>query len=339
MLRAVKAAVPCLGVIYRLSVEDFFPGGLPYGEGRQIAIWAAQAGADALHVTAGHYRSLPSAAIVIPPMTMPDGPFLDFAADVKKEITVPVIAVGRLGDPALATAAVASGKADFIALGRTLDRRSAMGREARARRADPPLPRLQHLHRRDARRRAASAASSTARPAAKRMFADAKPPRGERIAVIGAGPAGLTYASLVADGNTVTVFEKAHDAPAARSATPARRRCSRRSRRTDASFARYIDDMVAACETQGRRVPLRHRRDRATRPAGAVRSHRDRDRRGLSLRPRPAGHGLLDRGAGHWPGVARIMTNAKVRDWFYYRARHADRRPLHPAARPGQTSS
>ena len=27
--------------------------------------------------------------------------------------------------------------------------------------------------------------------------------------MIGAGPAGLTYASLVAEGNTVTVFEKA----------------------------------------------------------------------------------------------------------------------------------
>ena len=55
------------------------------------------------------------------------------------------------------------------------------------------------------------------------------PPRGERIAVIGAGPAGLTYASLVADDNTVTVFEKDCDAPAARSATPGSRRCSKTS--------------------------------------------------------------------------------------------------------------
>ena len=46
-------------------------------------MWAAQAGADALHVTAGHYRSLPSAQIVLPPMNMPDAPFLDFAAEVK----------------------------------------------------------------------------------------------------------------------------------------------------------------------------------------------------------------------------------------------------------------
>src|SRR5262249_27356389 len=120
VLRAVKAAVPGMPVVYRLSVEDFFPGGLPFGEGRQIAVWAADAGADALHVTAGHYRSLPSAQVVLPPMTFPDATFLDFAAAVKKMVRVPVIAVGRLGDPAIATQAVAAGKTDFVALGRTL---------------------------------------------------------------------------------------------------------------------------------------------------------------------------------------------------------------------------
>ena len=67
VLRAVKSAVSDIAVVYRLSVEDFFPGGLPYSEGRQIAIWAAAAGADALHVTAGHDRSRPSAQVVLPP--------------------------------------------------------------------------------------------------------------------------------------------------------------------------------------------------------------------------------------------------------------------------------
>jgi len=94
VLRAVKAAVAEMPVVYRLSVEDFFPGGLPFSEGRQIAVWAAQAGADALHVTAGHYRSLPSAQIVLPPMTFPDALFLDLAAAVKKLVGVPVIAGG-----------------------------------------------------------------------------------------------------------------------------------------------------------------------------------------------------------------------------------------------------
>src|SRR5947209_4434918 len=88
VLRAAKTAVPGMPVIYRLSVEDFFPGGLTFGEGRQIAVWAAQAGADALHVTAGHYRSFPSAQVVLPPMSFPDATFLDFAAAVKNLIRV-----------------------------------------------------------------------------------------------------------------------------------------------------------------------------------------------------------------------------------------------------------
>ena len=69
------------------------------------------------------------------------------------------------------------------------------------------------------------------------VFADTRGRRsGERIAVIGAGPAGLTYASLVADDNTVTVFEKAARAGGVVPLSPARRRCSRRSRRTERAF-------------------------------------------------------------------------------------------------------
>ena len=207
VLRAVKDAVPGMGVVYRLSVEDFFDGGLPYSEGRQIAIWAALAGADALHVTAGHYRSVPSAQVVLPPMTYPDATFLEFAADVKKHIAVPVIAVGRLGDPAIAEDAVASGKTDFVALGRTLV-------------ADPqwvekvergePIRRCLACNTCINEMRGGARIGCVVNGAAGRetLFANPTPPRGERIAVIGAGPAGLTYASLVAEGNTVTVFEK-----------------------------------------------------------------------------------------------------------------------------------
>ena len=85
-----------------------------------MAIWAAEAGADALHIAAGHYRSLPSAERMIPPMAYPDATFLDYAAAIKAVVSVPVIAVGRLGDPNDAAAAIANGKADFIALGRSL---------------------------------------------------------------------------------------------------------------------------------------------------------------------------------------------------------------------------
>ena len=86
VLRAVKAAVGTMPVIYRLSVDDYFPEGIGPEEGTQIAIWAAEAGADALHIAAGHYRSLPSGERMIPPMAYPEATFLDYAAAVKKRV-------------------------------------------------------------------------------------------------------------------------------------------------------------------------------------------------------------------------------------------------------------
>ena len=53
VLRAVKTAAGDMPVIFRLSVDDYFPGGMPFAEGKRVALWAAEAGADALHIAAG----------------------------------------------------------------------------------------------------------------------------------------------------------------------------------------------------------------------------------------------------------------------------------------------
>ena len=105
LTRRVKAAVPDLGVIYRVTVEDYFPQGLQRDDGLKIAEWAAKSGADAIHVAAGHYRSVADSPGMIPPMAWPDATFLDFARTLKPRVSVPVIAVGRLGDPDIARAA------------------------------------------------------------------------------------------------------------------------------------------------------------------------------------------------------------------------------------------
>ena len=46
---------------------------------------------------------------------------------------------------------------------------------------------------------------------------------------------------------------------------------------------------------------------------------------------------LLDAGVGHWPGVRRLMSSPRLRDWFYDRLRRATgdelRRLVPPAAR------
>jgi len=68
VLHEIKTALPGLPVIFRIGVEDFFPGGLTAAEGVQVGQWAERDGADAISVTAGHYRSLPAAERMIPPM-------------------------------------------------------------------------------------------------------------------------------------------------------------------------------------------------------------------------------------------------------------------------------
>jgi dimethylglycine catabolism A len=334
-LRAVKAAVPGMPVVYRLSVEDFFPGGLPFAEGRQIAVWAAQAGADALHVTAGHYRSLPSAQVVLPPMSFPDATFLDFAASVKAAVYVPVIAVGRLGDPVIATAAVADGKTDFIALGRTL---VADPQWVEKLRRGEPIRRCLACNTCINEMRGGARIGCVVNGAAGRetIFAGRKPPQGERIAVIGAGPAGLTYASLVAEGNTVTVFEQEPRAGGAfRYAGKAP--LFQEVAASDSSFERYIADLVAACARKG--VEFRFETDVSHRPDLLAPFDRLVIATGAAYRfgLGPIATTMLDWGAGRWPGLSRLLSSPRLRDWFYYQARHGTADRFKALARGGQT--
>src|SRR6202043_694077 len=85
-------------------------------------------------------------------------------------------------------------------------------------------------------------------------FANTEPPTGERIAVIGAGPAGLTYASLVADTNKVTVFEK-ESRPGGAFRYAGKAPLFQEVEASEESFARYIADLFKACVASG--VPFR----------------------------------------------------------------------------------
>ena len=120
VLKACRRSLPDFPIIFRISLEEYAPGGFTAEEGVQVAQWLAEAGADAIHVSAASYRSQPSAAIMIPPMIHEPGLFVPWAQMVRRKVKIPVIAVGQLNEPALAEETLESRYADMIAIGRGL---------------------------------------------------------------------------------------------------------------------------------------------------------------------------------------------------------------------------
>ncbi len=102
-------------ILFRISGDEFVPGGRTIEDTKAIAVLLEQAGVNAIHVSAGVYGSM---QFIIPPAAVRHGWIADFAAEVKKVVSIPVITVGRINDPMMAETIIASGKADFVAIGR-----------------------------------------------------------------------------------------------------------------------------------------------------------------------------------------------------------------------------
>jgi 2,4-dienoyl-CoA reductase-like NADH-dependent reductase (Old Yellow Enzyme family) len=114
-------------VSVRINACEALQSGLSLEEGQQLASILTEAGADAIHVSAftipANKRLTDEVSIsvgALPLKNTPPGPFLDYAAAIKKVVDVPVIAVGKLDDPVLAASALVDKKCDMIALCRQL---------------------------------------------------------------------------------------------------------------------------------------------------------------------------------------------------------------------------
>lgn len=108
----------------RINGADNIPGGLTIEEASQIARLLVAAGVDLLSVSAGAFGSTPT---IVAPVYAPRDGNVQFAAAVKRVVSVPVITAGRIRDPHSAEQILRDGKADLIGLARPLI-------------ADPELP-------------------------------------------------------------------------------------------------------------------------------------------------------------------------------------------------------
>ena len=179
------------------------------------------AGVDIFDVDLGSYDNwwLPH-----PPSSMPPGCFLEVCALVKNYFTmnnvlsnrgipVPVVAVGKLGYQDLAESALQKGMADMIMLGRPLLADPEWPNKAYAGRVDDIRPCIgcQEGCINEFVEGGHPQCAVNPRTAFEHVFPAAPAPAAnkKKIAVVGAGPAGITAAVIAAKrGHDVTLYEK-----------------------------------------------------------------------------------------------------------------------------------
>ncbi len=119
VLRAIReAAGEDFPVTMRISADEPVPGGRGILETEYLASLFARAGVAAFHVSGGVYPDL--AWRVIPPTGTPHCINAEGAGRIRRAAGVPVMAVGRILEPALADRLIERGDADVAVLGRAL---------------------------------------------------------------------------------------------------------------------------------------------------------------------------------------------------------------------------
>ena len=103
-------------LLYRHSAVDGVVGGATIEESVQLAK-ALEESLDLIDISAGQGGS---EGLAIPPASAPEGTHADFAGAIKKSISIPVIAVGRVHTRTGAERILREKKADLVALGRQL---------------------------------------------------------------------------------------------------------------------------------------------------------------------------------------------------------------------------
>jgi 2,4-dienoyl-CoA reductase-like NADH-dependent reductase (Old Yellow Enzyme family)/thioredoxin reductase len=211
VLKSVKKYVGSdFPVSCRISGTEWEEGGITLEESIPFAQALEKAGADAINVSSAgaftHYK-------IIIPIYYPRGNNVFLAEAVKRSgIKVPVICNGGITVPELAEEILATGKADFVAIGRPLWADPEWPNKAREGRVDEIRPCVrQNISCGGAAVMKSGVFTCSVNPEFQTRYEGTldKTPSPKDVAVIGAGPGGLQAAWVAATkGHKVTLYEK-----------------------------------------------------------------------------------------------------------------------------------
>lgn len=217
LVRSVKKATgQDYPLLFRFSADEFMEGGRTLEDSLQIPPLLEDAGVDCLHVSASASGVDPEDRSIlshVEPMSYAQGWRVYLAEAVKKTVRIPVMTVGVIREPEFAEKVISEKRADYVAIGRGLladpnwPQKAFSGRATEINRCISCNDGC--ISRRVFRKLSIRCSVNPEAGREGRLTGPSTPQKTKKVAVVGAGPAGMQAAiELQMRGHQVFLFEK-----------------------------------------------------------------------------------------------------------------------------------